>query len=53
MNSPKRGEVWLVDLGYALLRKLGELDLEQLPDVENTLLVWLGFGDTDFNEEEE
>lgn len=106
MNSPDRGEVWLVDLGYAakvrpclvvsisvlrqdralvtlvphttsvrgsrfevdvkarflksgafdvqniitipyvkLLRKLGELNSEQLTQVEDALLFWLGFED--------
>lgn len=108
MNSPGRGEVWLVDLGYVakvrpclvisipvlnqdralvtliphttsprgsrfevnikvkflregafdvqnmitiphakLLRKLGDLTSEQMSEVENTLLFWLGFEATD------
>lgn len=112
MSSPGRGEVWLVDLGYAakvrpclvisipalmqdralatliphttsprgsrfeidvkvrflklgafdvqnlitiphakLLRKLGELDSEQLSKIEDVLLSWLGFEDMDFEEE--
>ncbi len=34
-----------------LLRKLGELDSEQLSRVEDILLLWLGFEDTDFDEE--
>lgn len=112
MNSPDRGEVWLVDLGYVakvrpclvvsiqvlnqdralatliphttsprgsrfevdvkarflkpgvfdvqdiitiphakLLRKLGELNSEQLAQVEDALLFWLGFEDMDSGEE--
>lgn len=108
MSSPDRGEVWLVDLGYAakvrpclvisipalyqdralatlvphttssrgsrfevdvearflkagvfdvqniitvphakLLRKLGELNLDQLTKVEDALLFWLGFENVD------
>lgn len=108
MSSPNRGEVWLVDLGYAakvrpclvvsipaltqdralttliphttsprgsrfeveiktrflkpgvfdvqnlitiphakLLRKLGELDPEQLSQIEKVLGLWLGFESTD------
>ena len=34
-----------------LLRKLGELDSEQLSGVEDILLFWLGFEDTDLNED--
>jgi len=42
----------LVTIPYAkLLRKLGELDSEQLSGVEDILLLWLGFEDTDLNEE--
>lgn len=33
-----------------LLRKLGELDLEQLSKVEDTLLFWLGFREMNSNE---
>jgi mRNA interferase MazF len=112
MNSPDRGEVWLVDLGYVakvrpclvisiptlmqdralatliphttssrgsrfevdvrakflkpgvfdvqnlitiphakLLRKLGELNSEQLSQIEAALLFWLGFEDMDSNQE--
>jgi mRNA interferase MazF len=112
MSSPERGEIWLVDLGYAakvrpcliisipfeedralltliphttslrgsrfevdvnvsflrkgvfdvqniitipdvkLLRKLGNLTSEQLTQVEDALLFWLGFKDTDLKSEE-
>lgn len=38
----------LVTIPHAkLLRKLGELDAEQLSQVEAALLFWLGFEDTD------
>lgn len=38
----------LVTIPYAkLLRKLGKLDSEQLAQVEDTLLFWLGFEETD------
>ncbi|MCT7948412.1 type II toxin-antitoxin system PemK/MazF family toxin [Ancylothrix sp. C2] len=112
MSSPNRGEVWLVDLGYAakvrpclvvsipalmqdralttliphttsprgsrfeveiktsflkpgvfdaqnlitiphakLLRKLGELDTDQLSQIEKILRLWLGFESMDFDPE--
>ncbi len=42
----------LVTIPHAkLLRKLGELDSEQLSQVEDVLLFWLGFEDIDFDEE--
>jgi mRNA interferase MazF len=34
-----------------LLRKLGELDSEQLSQVEDVLLFWLGFDDIVLDEE--
>ena len=34
-----------------LLKKLGELDSEQLSQVEDVLLFWLGFEDINFDEE--
>ena len=33
-----------------LLKKLGELDSEQLSQVEDVLLFWLGFEDMNFDE---
>ena len=43
----------LVTISHAkLLRKLGELDSEQLSQVEDVLLFWLGFEDIDFNPSE-
>ena len=51
MTLPKRGEVWLVDLGLAakirpalakLVRRLGVLTPAQLLAVEHTLCSWLG-----------
>lgn len=114
MSSPDRGEVWLVDLGYAakvrpclvisinvlnqdralasliphttssrgsrfevqvkarflregvfdvqniitiphakLLRKLGSLTLEQMSEIEEVLLFWLGFEEENAEEDEE
>jgi mRNA interferase MazF len=114
MSSPERGEVWLVDLGYAakvrpclvisipaleqdralatlvphttssrgsrfevgvkvnflregvfdvqniitiphakLLRKLGKLTPEQMTEVEEVLLFWLGFEEENAEEDEE
>jgi mRNA interferase MazF len=42
----------LVTIPHAkLLKKLGELDPEQLSQVEDILLFWLGFEDMDFDEE--
>ncbi len=41
----------LVTIPHAkLLRKLGELDSEQLSQVETVLLFWLGFEDIAFDE---
>jgi mRNA interferase MazF len=42
----------LITIPHAkLLRKLGELDSEQLSRVEDALLLWLGFEDMDSDEE--
>ncbi|MBF2085649.1 type II toxin-antitoxin system PemK/MazF family toxin [Thermoleptolyngbya sp. C42_A2020_037] len=42
----------LVTIPHAkLLRKLGELDSEQLSQVEDVLLFWLGLEDIDLDEE--
>ncbi len=42
----------LITIPHAkLLRKLGTLDSEQLSRVEDTLLFWLGFKDTDISQE--
>jgi mRNA interferase MazF len=42
----------LVTIPYAkLLRKLGELDSGQLSQVEEVLLLWLGFEAMNFDEE--
>jgi mRNA interferase MazF len=42
----------LITIPYAkLLRKLGELDSEQLSRVEDTLRFWLGFEDTSSEED--
>lgn len=35
-----------------LLRKLGRLTSEQMSEVEDVLLFWLGFGETDTEEDE-
>jgi mRNA interferase MazF len=35
-----------------LVRKLGELNPDQLLQVEDVLLFWLGFEDTGFDEEQ-
>jgi mRNA interferase MazF len=41
----------LITIPHAkLLRKLGELNLEQLSQVEDALLFWLGFEDLDSDE---
>jgi mRNA interferase MazF len=58
MDSPGRGEVWLdvqniVTIPHAkLLRKLGDLTYEQMVEVENALLFWLGFEEGNAEESE-